>query len=501
MFGQLTRLLRIGKKAKVPAAAHAAVCEAPVVEAPLLEAAAAEAAPTAPDPFADSLLRSFTWPFQFLRDQLIEIVGRHTKEEIETILAHDKLLRNLALNHWEYLHGVTHCSSYPWQVVIPISDACNASCTFCDSWLRGKRTLKMEELERFAPVLGYAAVVSLVGHGEPLIHPHFKDIAMRIKELVDPRCHAHIITNGFKLQEHLDDLLAVGVNVYNVSLNAATAETHDRVMALGETAFDKIIASLRHLRAIQESGTFFRRIGITLSFVVTADNMHEIPAFIELGNELDVCHLNIRPLAPQRGLHPGLNYHALPPYQRSDFAEQVARARSAIAASRIPVNADIDTWSQPVFPPTVELQIRENPPPVRDRETLKVSYKDAWGPALDWMAEVKTRGGKSTIIPDDPVDDPFRNDARKPHYQCWDVYAILHMNDFFFMLRPCCYMDVPPGYDWNKYDGTYDFMEAWNSPGMVELRRRLRDGKLFTMCTKCPEQKQYPVPVIQPKVA
>lgn len=51
---------------------------------------------------------------------------------------------------------------------------------------------------------------------------------------------------------------------------------------------------------------------------------------------------------------------------------------------------------------------------------------------------------------------------------------------------PCCYLNAVPGYEKVFYDGEGDFFEAWNSPGMVELRRRLKEGPLFNMCTKCP---------------
>ncbi len=51
---------------------------------------------------------------------------------------------------------------------------------------------------------------------------------------------------------------------------------------------------------------------------------------------------------------------------------------------------------------------------------------------------------------------------------------------------PCCYMVGVPGHDQVMWDGTGDFFEAWNSPAMIALRTRLRDGPLFNMCTKCP---------------
>ena len=95
----------------------------------------------------------------------------------------------------------------------------------------------------------------------------------------------------------------------------------------------------------------------------------------------------------------------------------------------------------------------------------------------------KTKGLLLNPIDDFDGHNPF---DRFPRYSCRSPYHTLYINDFSYSMVPCCYLNAVPGYEKVFYDGEGDFFEAWNSPGMVELRRRLKEGPLFNMCTKCP---------------
>ncbi len=58
-------------------------------------------------------------------------------------------------------------------------------------------------------------------------------------------------------------------------------------------------------------------ISISISLVITAQNVHELAQFVELGNELGVNIIQLKTLAAgQFGSVAGLNYHTLPPYQK-----------------------------------------------------------------------------------------------------------------------------------------------------------------------------------------
>src|SRR5262249_51106596 len=107
---------------------------------------------------------------------------------------------------------------------------------------------------------------------------------------------------------------------------------------------------------------------IYITLVVTQQNIHEIPAFIELGNRLGVTGVWLRTLLPQAGFIPGLNYHVLAPYLHADFHRLREQARSAIAASRVPVQADPDVWQNKFVSTQIEELIQINPPQMISRE-------------------------------------------------------------------------------------------------------------------------------------
>jgi pyruvate-formate lyase-activating enzyme len=88
----------------------------------------------------------------------------------------------------------------------------------------------------------------------------------------------------------------------------------------------------------------------------------------------------------------------------------------------------------------------------------------------------------------DPLDDGLNPLGREPRFACKAVYYNLYINELFLRINPCCYMQSVPGYEEIRYDKSVPFMEAWNSPAMVGLRRRLREGPLYGACRKCPEK-------------
>jgi hypothetical protein len=82
--------------------------------------------------------------------------------------------------------------------------------------------------------------------------------------------------------------------------------------------FRGIVETLRLVAAGQATA---KPIAVTITMVVTRQNLHEIPAFIELGNAIG-SNLDSPPqLLPQPDVVQGLNYHDLPPYCIQIFSD------------------------------------------------------------------------------------------------------------------------------------------------------------------------------------
>ena len=337
-----------------------------------------------------------------LLPKLEDAMASFSREEVKQLYAHDPWASNLLLNIWEYIHGETMLKSYPWNISLPIADVCNARCSFCTSWLEGRKVLDIQQLESFAPILRHAAFVGLVGHGEPLAHPQFPQLAERLSAMLDPRARCYTITNGVFLKKWKHHLEAMNVESYSISLNAATPETHNDVMGLGRGAFPEIIESIRQLSALPSQSGRCRLVYITL--VVTQQNLHEVPDFVQLGNQLNVTGIWLRTLLPQGNLLPGLNYHVLPPYLHPEFEELRTRAVEAIQHSRVPVQAYPETWSHPIFSPRLNEQIQAQPPRFISREEVlndtsrRQKNDQLYGPAMQKSKGARRPQGDFTSI-------------------------------------------------------------------------------------------------------
>ncbi len=529
--------------------------------------------------------------------------------------------QNFATSLWEFAHGVDTLTSYPWNISLPVADVCNARCTFCTSWLEGRKVLDIDQLEAFEPVLRRAIYIGLVGHGEPLAHPRFDELCDRLQSMLDPMSSCYTITNGALLDKWRGRLDGVNLRSYSISLNAASAEVHDEIMGLGRDAFPRIVNSIANLTGQATiPGTLGNNVYITM--VVTKQNLAEIPAFIALGNRLGVTEIWLRSLLPQVTLSPGLNYHLLPPYEHPDFERLRKSAIDAIASSQVPVQADPAMWDKPLFSTALQQSIIDSPPAVISREEapryrnlhvrnqhlydrpkgafrgqaagegayaevkwtkgrlyvvttklprahaaavpvihpesknstpLKVTVdadceagvlgfglrdidKDVFlatatlpagdSRVISMEAESPGRpvelaifnGGDDQIVARgsvgearievpgygqsfpidwaklerhnayDKFDDGTNPLGRVPRFGCKAVYYNLYINEMFYRMNPCCYLQRVPGHEEIRLDGSVPFIDAWNSEAMVALRRHLRDGPLFGACVRCPEK-------------
>jgi pyruvate-formate lyase-activating enzyme len=425
-------------------------------------------------------------PQAFQTEFLEKVAADYSRlDQFLSLVPERRPLRNYATSLWEFAHAVDRLQSYPWNISLPIADVCNARCTFCTSWLHGRSLIKLDELERFAEVLRRAMLVGLVGHGEPLSHPEFDRLCDRLQTWLDPLASCYTITNGVFLEKWRDRLRNINLCSYSVSLNAATPETHHEVMGLGPDAFPRIVDSIACL-TLQRYASGHRN-NVYITMVVTRQNIAEIPDFIRLGNELDVTSVVLRSLLPSSYLPEGLNYHLLPPYDHPDFEALRRSAIDAIADSAVPVQADPAMWSQPIFPADFADRIKREPPIIVPREqALRDRALRRQADSFYNQDPGQLRGRPTDD--QDYLDDGTNPLGRTPRFACKAVYYNLHVNELFFRLAPCCYMINVPGHEEVRLRPGMDFMEAWNSPAMVTLRRRLQAGPLYGACKRCPEK-------------
>lgn len=431
-------------------------------------------------------------------DQQYEFIKKYDKIFIKTSLStEDKVFSNYFLNLWEYAHGETILESYPWNVAVPIADLCNAKCTFCNSWLSGTAVTSDKDLDVYEEPIKYARIITLQGHGEPLVNPYINTILEKIATWTSPRCRTSIITNGFKLPEKLDALLAAKVQVFNVSLNAATPEIHDVVMGLGIDAFDKIVGEIKKIVNLKKQN---KNIDVTLSLVLTKDNLHEVVDFINLAHTLEVDKIYLRSLLTNTDasekmvnrvedvrelLPPGLNYHLLSPTLHLECDKLLDEILERVKHSTIEVEYQPETWKSQLFGNNVQKLINENwkeikfisrKDAIKDKE-IRTNYKES-------NKKIIGKGNHIANVDHTLSHNPYNRTSK---FDCKFVYHNLISFETTLRLSPCCYMVDIPGHEPIVMDDS-NFKSYWNSPAMVSLRKSLNSGPLFENCKVCPVQ-------------
>ena len=279
-----------------------------------------------------------------------------------------RLEQNRRLNLAEQYAQLETLQSKPLHVAVPTGDRCNLRCIFCTD--RGPSSsasytdLTFDRFLRFTGPLDGALLAQLYGWGEPFVNPDYE----RMFDYVAGHfggTRIYISTNGVLLTDRwIDKLLAYGKCLVNVSLNAATPETYARLTQSNH--FHRVVDNVRHLmRAKGERGA--SDLVVTLSFVAIKPNVHELPGFIELSDELGIRYVVLQDLNILEESHLQLF-----------LGEEEQKARQAfLSAADLARTRGIYLDSFTHYPVTYFMRDRSEPVPIElPRDCLSVWEQD-----------------------------------------------------------------------------------------------------------------------------
>jgi MoaA/NifB/PqqE/SkfB family radical SAM enzyme len=405
-----------------------------------------------------------------LPGELEDVVRLRSREELAERLGLDKWLHNYVLSIWEKSRGETRLTAKPWYLTLSVASICNAHCQFCNIPLR-RRLHSWLELDGSVPhlvdLVSYARIFLLTG-GEPTIHPRFGQMLGRLKGILDPRAYANMITHGAQLYRYKAELSEVNLNL-TISLNAATAATHQSLMGLGEKAFDRIIESIRW-------ATSQGRI-VDLSMVVVRQNLPEIPDFLRLADDLGIHAVYLRSLIPadySLTFPDPEKFKAFPAWSHPEVGHWQDRARDTIDKVKVNVYGDPNQWSVPLHTADV---------PPADRTELLASVRV--DPPL-----VRTKGDP---LPDGSTYDNWRRPQTDPYgrtapFACSYPWYAVKLIDQSLRVDTCGFLHHVKGHDDIGLHGADDFSQLWNSPAFIHIRQTLQNGPLLPECLTCPYQ-------------
>lgn len=209
------------------------------------------------------------------------------------LFSSNKLTERQKENYRKYMDDIKHqriiAISYPRRVVLELTNSCNLRCIMCgrDESEFNSSFLNPLYLSKIEPILDYVEEVSLVGWGEPTIHPNFKDILKSINKFP---VHKYFVTNGMMLKRFFEDIFEYKVDIIAVSVDGATAETNNRIRVKSD--FNQIISNLKSIvQKRKEKEVNYPYI----NFVFTAmkSNIHELPDMVNLAYKIGIEEVKV----------------------------------------------------------------------------------------------------------------------------------------------------------------------------------------------------------------
>lgn len=235
-------------------------------------------------------------------------------------------LTHVARTHAAHLAG--GAPPGPMMAFVEVTRRCNLRCRHCDIWQTARQDPALVAQELPAPLLLRAfadmartglLAVDLFG-GEPLLR---RDLDHLVSGAAALGLHVTITTNGWRLDaSRVRQLAAAGVGQVLVSLDGSHAALHDGLRGR-RGAFERAVDGLRALRRHAPG------IHCGIDTVITAENVDDLPALVELAGELDLH------------AHRFLPYHACYPFDR--FADGAADRLAPGAAERATLRERLPT--------------------------------------------------------------------------------------------------------------------------------------------------------------
>ena len=166
----------------------------------------------------------------------------------------------------------------PFLVVWDFTHKCNLNCKHCYSNSGATRETELTTQEASAVVdqLADCGVTALAfSGGEPLTRKDFFEVA---RHAVQRGLYVSVATNGTLLtKENVKKLKQTGVHYVEVSIDGATAQTHDTFRGVSG-AFDKALEGLKN--CAEED------LCICMATTATKSNLAEMPAILDLAEEI-----------------------------------------------------------------------------------------------------------------------------------------------------------------------------------------------------------------------
>jgi len=185
----------------------------------------------------------------------------------------------------DYGFGGGLSAAFPSQVIIDATELCNLSCTHCphpafkkSDFYGGRslgRGLVSKAIDEVATAgRGHVQYVRFASDGEPLLNKGI--FSMLTEAVTNSGTFVSLTTNGTLLTPpRIEQLIATGVHLVDISIDAFSAETYAKIRVRGDLAVTRGNVE-RLIARVRESGSPMR---IAVSYIEQPGNRHETADF------------------------------------------------------------------------------------------------------------------------------------------------------------------------------------------------------------------------------
>jgi MoaA/NifB/PqqE/SkfB family radical SAM enzyme len=201
----------------------------------------------------------------------------------------EKQQRNTDLNLKEIDEKATVLSSMPRRLVFELTNVCNLNCIMCGRNAKDFKptVFSMDWFRYFEPMFDVIEEVTLMGWGEPTMHPNFEEMLSIID---NHSARKYFCTNGMRLDVIKDALFKYNVDVFGVSVDGATPETNNRIRRGSD--LNKVVENLKEIVKIKnEKGLKYPWINFV--FCAMKSNLHELPDLVKLAADIGIEEVKV----------------------------------------------------------------------------------------------------------------------------------------------------------------------------------------------------------------
>ena len=191
---------------------------------------------------------------------------------------------NMELNDQESDSATIKLESYPKRIVCEMTSACNIHCKMCGRIAADFKPtfFDIEWLNLFENASKYIGELTLLGWGEPTLHPRFSDF---LKWAYEHKMQKFFCTNGTRLDAIIDDIFDYHTELLTVSLDGAEASTNNEIRKGAD--FEKITSNISWIvKEKQRRGVNYPHLSIVMTMMES--NYRQLPDFVKLAADLGI---------------------------------------------------------------------------------------------------------------------------------------------------------------------------------------------------------------------